>query len=103
MVVEHASEPWRDDMFDDMDCTAHSPVEDEPFGISIRLARCECEECKEAPTVEDVHTMLFSDYRIIDPEHLDGLTNHQYMLMTSHMFAFILKDRTYGMRKTAIS
>ncbi|KAJ4399969.1 hypothetical protein N0V91_009042 [Didymella pomorum] len=95
VVVEHASEPWRDDIFDDMECTAHSPVEDDPFGLSIRLARCECDECKEALTVEDVHTMLFSDYRVIDPEHADGLTDHQYLLDVA-----LLEDPT--MAETAI-
>ncbi|KAF1930614.1 uncharacterized protein M421DRAFT_91106 [Didymella exigua CBS 183.55] len=97
VVVEHASDPWHDDGFERPEHEVHIPMEDEPFGTSIRLAQCECQECKDAATTEEVHTMHFSDYRRLDPERLGELTPHQYMLMTSHMFAFVLRDRVYDL------
>ena len=95
VVVEHASKPWEED--DDFTESPHyPPTEDDEFGSSMRVARCECQECREVAIVEDVHAMPFNDYRNIDPRDTGMLTSHQYMLMSSHMFAFILKDRTYG-------
>jgi hypothetical protein len=37
----------------------------------------------------------FSDYDNIDPKVTKELSSHQYMLCMSHMYGFILKDRTY--------
>jgi hypothetical protein len=39
---------------------------------------------------------MFSDYDDIKPKEKKELSEHQYMLLASHMFAFILKDRDYG-------
>jgi SpoVK/Ycf46/Vps4 family AAA+-type ATPase len=38
---------------------------------------------------------MFSDYDDIKPKEKKELSEHQYMLLASHMFAFILKDRDY--------
>lgn len=95
VVVEHVSRPWEED--EDFLDSLHCPEEDDEFGLLRRVARCECQECQGAAVVEDVHAMPLSDYSNIDPRQSGELTSHQYMLMTSHMFAFILKDRKYGM------
>lgn len=39
----------------------------------------------------------FSDYDSIDPKTRESLSDHQYLLFMSHMFGFILKDRTYDL------
>lgn len=96
VVVEHASQPWGHDDFDDVFIDSHGHRGNDEFGSSIRIARCECQECEGADIVEDMHAMPFSGYRNIDPKQNEALPDHQYMLMSSHMFAFILKDRTYG-------
>jgi hypothetical protein len=38
----------------------------------------------------------FSDYLDIVPSKTEALERQQYKIMASHMFAFVLKDRTYG-------
>lgn len=64
---------------------------------SLRVARCECRECKSAVDIHEIYTKpKFSDYADIRPKKVPGLSDHQYMIMASHMFAFILKDRIYG-------
>lgn len=96
VVVEHASQAWEHDDFDKFEYRHHSPMGDNEFGLSIRKARCECQHCQGAAVVEDVLATPFSDYKVIDPKQPEGLTSHKYMLMSSHMFAFVLKDRAYG-------
>lgn len=99
VVVEHESSPWiQEDFGNDIHNPEDSEDFGEDFGSAIRLARCECQECHGFTEVsEEAHTMPFKDYHRIDSKQVDNLTSHQYMLMTSHMFAFILKDRKYGM------
>lgn len=41
-------------------------------------------------------SVTFSDYDDIKPKDIKELSEHQCLLCMSHMFAFILKDRTYG-------
>jgi hypothetical protein len=45
----------------------------------------------------------FSDWDEIDPEKVEELSDHQYMLLASHMYAFILQDRDYGKYLSKVS
>lgn len=66
-------------------------------GESIRVARCECKDCQAHAASQETYLRLkFSDYREIDPTQEAGLTEHQYSIFPSHMFGFVLNDRTYG-------
>jgi hypothetical protein len=96
VVVEHASQPWEHGGFEYHEYSPHCPTGDDDFGSLMRIAHCECQECQDTSVVEDVNAMPFGDYRYIDPKQTEALTDHQYMLMSSHVFAFILKDRLYG-------
>ena len=117
MVVEHASRPWTEKNVWGQDLEHYLPGAPEaevlgyptpppPFGSisnahiigqSIRVARCECKECKTAAVSQELYLRLkFSEYSEIDPVKVTELTEHQYLLLPSHMFAFILKDRAYG-------
>jgi len=68
-----------------------------PVTHKSRAPRCECTECEGLKGVKEeyVHT-TFGDYDNIDPTETKELSDHQYFLCMSHMFGFILKDRTYG-------
>ena len=74
------------------------PVEGLPTAENpIRLARCECNDCKVLASSQESYARLtFSDYREIIPARQTDLSEHQYSLLPSHMFAFILNDRAYG-------
>jgi hypothetical protein len=52
---------------------------------------------------QEIHEkQIFGDYYEIlpnDPNRTVELSSHQYMIMASHIFAFMLKDRTYGESK----
>ena len=66
-------------------------------GESIRLARCECKDCKALASSQETYAQLkFSDYREIMPARQTELSEHQYSILPSHMFAFVLNDRAYG-------
>jgi hypothetical protein len=67
------------------------------IGESIRVARCECPECEAHSASQKIyHQLKFSEYREIDPNKEPQLGDHHYSILPSHMFAFVLKDRTYG-------
>ena len=65
------------------------------LGERARGPHCECSRCTD-PAKEKYLSVTFSDYDSIDPKKTADLSEHQYMLCMSHMFGFILKDRTYG-------
>ncbi|KAH8708362.1 P-loop containing nucleoside triphosphate hydrolase protein [Phaeosphaeriaceae sp. PMI808] len=65
---------------------------------SLRVPRCECKECK--PTFEPLEVYAkhkFTDYADINPKRVETLSEHQYLILSSHMYAFILKDRVYDL------
>ncbi len=67
------------------------------IGERARGPRCECNKCTDFNTLKERYiSATFSDYDNIDPKETKNLSEHQYMLCMSHMFGFILKDRTYG-------
>ena len=41
--------------------------------------------------------MSYELYDEIDPKESNDLTDHQYFLCHSHLYAYVLKDRIYGM------
>jgi len=62
------------------------------------VPRCECNDCKAELQSQEVYVReKFSGYHAIVPSEQLELSEHQYMLMSSHMYAFVLKDRRYGM------
>lgn len=67
------------------------------IGESLRVARCECKDCQNLAASQETYLRLnFSNYREIHPTKESELTDHQYSILPSHMFAFMLNDRNYG-------
>ncbi|KAH7131774.1 hypothetical protein B0J11DRAFT_576732, partial [Dendryphion nanum] len=125
VVVEHDSRPWEQNS-NDYDTELRwieqrglparppgprppPPVEISPemfvnsavrIGETSRIATCPCRECADASTSSRVYLRPgYSDYDQIDPfdDDLEKLSPHQHLLCSSHMFAYILKDRTYDL------
>jgi hypothetical protein len=66
-------------------------------GSRARVPRCECSQCKLIDSRKGTSiSPTFSDYDSIDPSQVTGLSEHQALVCMSHMFGFVLKDRTYG-------
>jgi hypothetical protein len=82
----------------EFDDNHHIPKRDEnTIRQFIRVPRCECKECTAAKGPQEVYAKeKFSDYHKILPNSGAEFTSHQYLIMASHMFAFMLKDRIYG-------
>jgi len=96
VVVEHESHPWDRKEFTGMS-EWNLGIERPHLGERARGPRCECSRCTDFATVEQKYvSATFSDYDNIDPKVTKELSSHQYMLCMSHMYGFILKDRTYG-------
>jgi hypothetical protein len=96
VIVTHAAYPW------DEFTTDHRVPEDCTMTIRqyIRVPRYECIDCRTKTESQEVYAKeRFSDYCAIEPSEDPPLSDHQYMLMASHMYAFELKDRRYGMSR----
>ncbi|RYO41306.1 hypothetical protein AA0111_g1062 [Alternaria arborescens] len=97
VVVEHASSPWNEKEFDHL--THHVPLAfTETVRVATRVARCECKDCRMSYDLQETYDKTpFSDYLDIVPSKTEALERQQYKIMASHMFAFVLKDRTYDL------
>jgi hypothetical protein len=95
VVIEHATAPW---FSGGLEIDHHVPDRaTEQIRQSIRVPRCECKDCRDEIDLQEIYAKeKFGDYHAIIPGAEPELPWHQCMLMSSHMFAFILKDRTYG-------
>ncbi|KAJ5614475.1 ATPase AAA-type core [Penicillium herquei] len=93
----------------------HSPLrepdedEDDQLGNRTRKPTCPCATCKaNGPTQHDVERRLFDNYDTIDLHGQEVITDHQYLLCWSHVYAYVLKDRAWdsllvtGMREPRI-
>lgn len=119
LVVEHASRPWTRNVFSTMKewqldnsglsleqrvgefsflhQTREKSFLNQKIGENARSPHCECIQCVASDILKT--TFLFatySDYDSISPKEIEKLIDHQYLLCSSHMFGFILKDRSYG-------
>lgn len=93
MIVDHRSFPWTTGTFD-LHWNLTGPIRDLLF--IDRIAYCDCEECAKTFKKEVYMETLMGKYEHINPKETEELTDHHYLLMPSHMFVFVLKDRTYG-------
>ncbi|KAJ6031075.1 ATPase AAA-type core [Penicillium herquei] len=80
----------------------HSPLrrpdydEEDELGNRTRQALCPCATCKaKGPAQHDVERRLFDNYDSIDLGSDDVITDHQYLLCWSHVYAYVLKDRAW--------
>lgn len=66
-------------------------------GMTARIPQCECRTCSALDADRSIYSSpRHSDYDNIIPSKRSELTDHQYLVCASHMYAFVLKDRTYG-------
>jgi hypothetical protein len=109
VIVEHRSQPWK--LSELSSLTGWDLTEDRtnrdydylvekttsPVGGRARAPKCECLQCKAIDSIASSHiSATFSDYDDIDPTRASGLSEHQCLICMSHMFSFVLSDRTYG-------
>ncbi|KAI0903084.1 hypothetical protein F4823DRAFT_629696 [Ustulina deusta] len=96
VVIEHESQPWKKEEFCDMHKRLFENDEKKDIGERARAPCCKCRECRDIDTAAQKYiSATFSDYDDIDPKEVGELSDHQYMIFLSHMFGFILKDRSY--------
>ncbi|KAI1658642.1 hypothetical protein F4813DRAFT_40288 [Daldinia decipiens] len=102
VVVEHESHPWNSWAREDIDVMEGWVLDVDEYETDIKerakTPHCECHYCSELDVGKERYISgTFSDYDSIDPKTRESLSDHQYLLCMSHMFGFILKDRTYDL------
>ncbi|KAJ6118654.1 hypothetical protein N7471_013274 [Penicillium samsonianum] len=98
VVVDHTSQPWRLGEIAS-EKHAHLPIAEVynvELGQRTREAKCLCKTC-QANNLRQHGTQrrIFDDYDNIDLSSLSTLTDHQYLLCWSHVYAYVLKDRVW--------
>ncbi|CAI7656677.1 unnamed protein product [Penicillium crustosum] len=98
VVVDHTSQPWRlKEMVDDKN--AHFPIAevyDVELGQRTKEPKCLCKTCQaNGLRQHGIQRRIFDDYDNIDLSSVSTLTDHQYLLCWSHVYAYVLKDRVW--------
>ncbi|KAK3350266.1 hypothetical protein B0T25DRAFT_550200 [Lasiosphaeria hispida] len=116
VVVEHESRPWESKEFELLHDWKFSVSEKDDhneksllgrmsrlsekdgLGNGARSPRCECSHCTNHDAGRGKYTpVTFSNYDSISPREMEALSDHQYLVYTSHVYAFVLKDRAYDL------
>ncbi|KAF2109457.1 P-loop containing nucleoside triphosphate hydrolase protein [Lophiotrema nucula] len=89
VIVDHTSRPWETDKEH-----KHIPAvnEDKQLGSNRRIAECPCATCR-VTSEGSLRRLPFDDYDNIAIDSPNGLTDHQYSLCYSHVYAYALRDR----------
>ena len=99
VVVAHTMAPWNlKELQKQIDVSYHIPQDEtDTIRKSTRIPKCECHECTTTTESQESYAKeKFSDYYKISPSTTGELSAHQYMIMAPYMFAFSLKDRSWG-------
>ncbi|PYH96949.1 P-loop containing nucleoside triphosphate hydrolase protein [Aspergillus ellipticus CBS 707.79] len=104
VVIDHTSQPWH---LNEVLGQSHRFIPcEQPYEIELgsrtRVPKCPCKRC-EAKEIHQ-HTFQrrrFDDYDNIQLSSSTTLTDHQYSLCWSHVYAFVLKDRAWDILDVA--
>lgn len=98
-MVDHTDRPWEKDVAADQP-NRHMPNIDsgEELGLDVRVPKCGCKVCAATTDALELsnRTLAFEDYDDISLDSVDSLTEHQYFLCFSHVYAYALQDRCWG-------
>ncbi|OQD98096.1 hypothetical protein PENSOL_c010G01044 [Penicillium solitum] len=98
VVVDHTSQPWRLNEIAG-EKHAHLPIEEVynvELGQRTREPKCLCKTCQaNSLRQHGIQRRIFDDYDNIDLSSVSTLTDHQYLLCWSHVYAYVLKDRVW--------
>ncbi|KAF2444043.1 P-loop containing nucleoside triphosphate hydrolase protein, partial [Karstenula rhodostoma CBS 690.94] len=95
VVVDHRPKPWTSDAFKELAWDLDRDTIENTLGEELRAPQCECPDCTQSRTNQVQGRAMFSDYDEIHPDKVEELSDHQYLLMASHMYAHILQDREF--------
>lgn len=71
---------------------------DHTLGQHTRVPACSCPICANISRGSEklYRRVIFDDYDEISLDLEQGLTEHQYLLCFSHVYAYALQDRVWG-------
>ncbi|KAK7193192.1 ATPase family AAA domain-containing protein 3B 4 [Paraphaeosphaeria sporulosa] len=95
VVVDHRPKPWTEERFKALGWNLDRHITENNLGEELRAPQCECTECTKSRMSQVQGRAKFSDYDDIHPDKVDGLSDHQYLLLASHVYAHILQDRDF--------
>ncbi|OMP85294.1 26S protease regulatory subunit 8 [Diplodia seriata] len=74
------------------------PRQEGELGSLTRIPACQCAQCEyEASKTSIYHSLAFDDYDDIDLHATTTLSDDQYMLCFSHVYAYALQDRLWDL------
>ncbi|KAL0258658.1 hypothetical protein SLS55_006156 [Diplodia seriata] len=99
VIVDQTSQPWEDEI-DQEQANMHwpGPRQEGELGSLTRIPACQCAQCEyEASKTSIYHSLAFDDYDDIDLHATTTLSDDQYMLCFSHVYAYALQDRLWDL------
>lgn len=96
VVVDHRPKPWAEAHFKALEWDLDRHISENTLGEELRAPQCECPDCTQSRLSQVQGRAKFSDYDDIYPDKVEELSDHQYLLLASHMYAHILQDREFG-------
>ncbi|KAJ5774987.1 ATPase AAA-type core [Penicillium paradoxum] len=97
VVIDHTSQPWKTEL--SYDENAYEPITavyDVELGQRTRVPQCLCKTCETNSLRQHlIRRRRFDEYDNIKLNPDITLTDHQYMLCWSHVYAYVLKDRAW--------
>jgi hypothetical protein len=95
-VVDHTSQPWKSEL--DEDSVIHTPILGNDLDADMRIPECPCARCTTVRNDSEIlhRRLAFDEYDDIDLMERTHITDHQYFLCFSHVYAYALRDRTWG-------
>ena len=98
VVVDHTGQPWENELADEQ-VDRHDPkvINDGSLGQNTRAPACPCSICSTSKAGSGTlyRRVIFDDYDEISLDS-ESLTDHQYFLCFSHIYAYALQDRLWG-------
>jgi hypothetical protein len=98
VMVDHTSRPWEEEVEREPDKHLPGVGDDESLGTNTRFPACPCAICSSGDNNAEklFQRLKFDDYDEIPLDTDLKLTEHQYFLCYSHVYAFVLQDRIWG-------
>jgi len=98
-MVDHSSRPWETQV-PKRQTDKHIPKvgTDDDLGKDIRVPQCSCNLCTAVNSNAETlyRRVTFDEYDDISLVSQSTLTDHQYRLCFSHVYAYALQDRMWG-------
>ncbi|KAF2730213.1 P-loop containing nucleoside triphosphate hydrolase protein [Polyplosphaeria fusca] len=99
VIVDHTSRPWETELKGEFNRHIPRVNEDDALGKNTRIPECPCTNCvlRKSDAETRSRRLTYDEYDFIPLEQSQDLTDHQYLLCFSHVYAYALIDRLWDL------